>query len=208
MQQKKGGKLKWIIIAVVILGVIGAAMGGSDNNDVKDVTSNNQATKETETKETKDEEEPQTEETESEEEEPESEEKTEFYVGETAEQKDIQITLVNVTESTGSEFIQPDEGNVFVICEFDITNNSEEDINISSVMNFEAYCDDYSLNQDIMGLSVPEVEGKNQLDGSVAAGKKMNGIIAYQVPSTYSTLEINVAPDFWASNDIKFVYKK
>ncbi len=95
-----------------------------------------------------------------------------------------------------------------MICDFEIDNDSERDINISSVMNFEAYCDDYSLNQDIMGLQAPEAEGKSQLDGSVAAGKKMNGVIAYQVPSDYKTMEINVAPDFWSSKNIKFVYSK
>lgn len=195
MQKKKGGKLKWIIIVVIVLGVIGALAGG-DDNDVKDVTSNNQETKENGTEEKKNDEESA------------PEEKTEFYVGETAEQKNVQITLVNVIESSGSEFLKPDEGNLFLICEFEIFNNSENDINISSVMNFEAYCDDYSINQDIMGLQAPEVEGKNQLDGKVAAGKKMNGIIAYQVPTTYSSMEVNVSPDFWSSNDIKFVYKK
>ncbi len=38
MQKKKGGKLKWIIIAIIVIGVIGAVAGGSDDNKVKDVT--------------------------------------------------------------------------------------------------------------------------------------------------------------------------
>lgn len=76
------------------------------------------------------------------------------------------------------------------------------------MMNFEAYCNDYSINQDIIGLQAPEASGKGQLDGSVAAGKRMNGVIVYQVPSDYTTMEINVAPDFWSSNSIKFVYSK
>lgn len=136
------------------------------------------------------------------------EEKAEFYPGETAEQKDVKITLVSVTESLGGAYIKPADGNIFLLCEFEIENDSEKDISISSVINFEAYCDDYSLNQDIMGLQAPEAEGKGQLDGNVAAGKKMNGVIAYQVPSDYKTMEINVSPDFWLSNNIKFVYSK
>lgn len=194
--KKKGGKLKWIIIAIIVIGVIGAAAGGSEDKKVKDATEevkNNEDKKENKN-DSKEESEP--------------EEKTEFYLGETAEQKNVQITLANVTESSGSDFAKPDEGNIFLICEFEIANNSEKDINISSMMNFEAYCDDYSLNQDLMGLQAPEVEGKNQLDGNVAAGKKMNGVIAYQVPADYKTMEINVAPDFWSSNDMKFIYKK
>ncbi|EOS41818.1 DUF4352 domain-containing protein [Lachnospiraceae bacterium JLR.KK009] len=196
MKKKKGGKLKWIIIVLIVIGIIGAAAGGSEDDKVKDATEevkNNDGKKE-DKGDYKEDSEP--------------EEKTEFYLGETAEQKNVQITLANITESSGSEFAKPDEGNIFLICEFEIANNSEKDINISSVMNFEAYCDDYSLNQDLIGLQAPEAEGKNQLDGSVAAGKKMNGIIAYQVPADYKTMEINVAPDFWSSNDMKFIYTK
>ncbi len=204
MQKKKGGKLKWIIIAIIVIGVIGAAAGGSDDNKVKDVTEEVKNSEDSKKEEKEKKKEPKKEE----EKEPEEEEKTEFYPGETAEQKNIQITLVNVTESSGGDFVKPSDGNIFLICEFDIANNSEKDIAISSIMNFEAYCDDYSLNQDLMGLQAPEAKGKHQLDGSVAAGKKMNGVIAYQVPADYKTMEINVAPEFWSSNDIKFIYTK
>ena len=129
-------------------------------------------------------------------------------VGDTATLDNIQITLASVTESTGDEYVKPDSGNIYLILEFNITNNSKNDITISSIANFEAYCDDYTLNQDLGGLIAPESEGKNQLDGSVAAGKKMNGIIAYQVPENYSTFEINVAPDFWSNKAVKFSVTK
>lgn len=46
IQKKKGGKLKWIIIAVVVLAIIGAAMGGSDNSETD--TQNATATTESE----------------------------------------------------------------------------------------------------------------------------------------------------------------
>lgn len=200
-EKRKGGKLKWIIIVVLVIIVIGAVAGNKDDKKVKDATNNKQ-------EENNKKEEPQNSKEEDQETDSEPEEKTEFYLGETAEQKNVQITLANVTESLGNDFIKPDEGNVFLICEFEIANNSEKDITISSMVNFEAYCDDYSLNQDILGLQAPEAEGKKQLDGSVAAGKKMNGIIAYQVPADYKTMEINVAPDFWSSNDMKFIYTK
>ena len=192
--KRKGGILKWIIIILIVLGVIGAVSVEKYDDKVKDVTSN--------TKEENDEQNNYEDASKDE------EEKTEFYLGEIAEQKGVQIALVNVYESFGSDFITPNDGNIFLVCEFDIANNSEKDIHISSVMNFEAYCDDYSLNQDILGLQVPEANGKKQLDGSVAAGKKMNGVIAYQVPANYQTMEINVSPDFWSERDMKFVYSK
>ena len=64
-KKKQGGKLKWIIIAVVVLGVIGAAMGGgkgstttqepkvSDNKDKSDNDKVNETKEETK-EETKD----------------------------------------------------------------------------------------------------------------------------------------------------------
>ena len=184
-------KWKWIAAVFFAISMTGAIVGCGGEDAVKDVTNDKQA--ESGNSETKidDSEESEPEDTD-------SEEKTEFYMGETAEQGDVQFTLVNVYESSGSELITPDDGNIFLVCEFDISNNSEEDIGISSVMNFEAYCDDYSLTLDIMGLQVPEAEGKSQLDGNIASGKKMNGIVAYQVPSDYKTMEINVTPDFWS----------
>ena len=60
----------------------------------------------------------------------------------------------------------------------------------------------------LLKQKVPEAEGKSQLDGNIASGKKMNGIVAYQVPSDYKTMEINVTPDFWSGKDIKFIYSK
>lgn len=198
MEKKKGGCLKVVLIVVVVLiglGVIGSMLS-KDDNKVKDATptkSDASVTKNADSKEAEKATEP---------------EKTEFAVGETAEQKDIQISLVAATESAGTEYVTPDAGNVFLLLEFEIANNSSKDINISSIASFEAYCDDYSLTQDIMGLQAPEIEGKTQLDGSVASGKKMNGVIAYQVPSGYKNFEISVTPDFWSAKDIKFVINK
>lgn len=134
--------------------------------------------------------------------------KTEFGVGETAEYEDIQVSLVKVIQSKGDDmFIKPDDGNVFEICVFEIENNSSEDITISSLTCFEAYCDDTSLNQDIMGLQTPEAEKYGQLDGDIAAGKKMKGAIVYQVPKKWKELEVNVTPGFWSEENIKFVAK-
>ena len=194
MGKKKSGCLKPILIVIaifIVLGVIGS-MAGSDKNEPKKVnSSSDQSTTNTKSSEKE-----------------EKEEKTEFQVGETVSLKDVNVTLVSSTESAGSEYVKPDDGKEFLILEFNIENNSSKDINISSVANFEAYCDDYSLNQDILGQQAPEAEGKTQLDGSVASGKKMSGIIVYQVHTGYKSFEINVAPDFWSTKDIKYVINK
>lgn len=135
----------------------------------------------------------------------EAEEKSEYGVGETATINDVDITLVGAVESAGDDFFTPAEGNKFEILEFEIANNSDEEVAVSSIMCFEAYCDDYSIDVSYDGELAPEAEGKSTLDGTVAAEKKMNGIIAYEVPADFERLEVDVNLDVWSDEAIKFV---
>lgn len=128
-----------------------------------------------------------------------------FSVGEPVNLNDVIVTLVNVHESKGSSFFEPEEGKTFVLCEFEIENNSKKDINVSSTISFEAYIDNYSAAMD---LSATVSSEKSQLDGTIATGKKMNGEIGYQAPENWSNIEIRFTPDFWSRKDIVFVYEK
>ena len=131
--------------------------------------------------------------------------KTAFGVGEQVSLNDVIVTMNNVTESNGSQFNEPAEGNVFILCEFTIENNSEKDLAVSSIMCFEAYVDDYSTSMSLSAIIGAE---KNQLDGTVAAGKKMNGVIGYEAPADWKEIEIRFTPDFWSGKDITFVHSK
>ncbi len=188
-----GAKLKKghpILVGILILVVLVVAFGSSDGDEPKmaeNTAVGESAEFEVSAQETT----------------PEQEEKTEFHVGETAELKGVKATLVNVTESDGSDFNTPTEGNVFVICEFEIENNSDSEINISSAMSFNAYCDDYTCTFSLGALL--EKGDKNQLDGTVAPGKKFNGIIGYEVPSDWGELEIAFTPNVWSGKDIVFI---
>ena len=53
------------------------------------------------------------------------------------------MSLLNYEESTGSDYNKPSDGKVFVLAEFEIANNSDEELAISSVMSFEAYADSF-----------------------------------------------------------------
>lgn len=127
-----------------------------------------------------------------------------FGIGDRVEMNDIYVTLDNVTENSGTDYIQPAEGNIFVICEFTIENESDSEIAISSVMSFTAYADDYAVQLSIGGMSQA---GKQQLDGSIAAGKKMNGVVAYEVPADWSEIEVHFAPNVYSTKDFVFVHR-
>lgn len=126
-----------------------------------------------------------------------------FKVGETAELNNITVSLVDVTESNGSAYNTPTDGNVFVLCEFEIANHSDAEINVSSALSFEAYCDGYTCTYSLSAIL--EKGNKNQLDGTVAPGKRFNGVIGYEVEGDWSELEIHFTPDVWSSKEIIFI---
>ena len=129
----------------------------------------------------------------------------EFGIGEIVDLSDIVVTLVDVSENTGSQFLSPTDGNTFVVCEFEIANNSSKDITVSSLLCFDAYVDDYATS---LSLSATISVDKPQLDGTIAAGKKMRGVVGYEVPSDWSEVEIRFTPDFWSGKDITFIASK
>ncbi|WP_455501204.1 DUF4352 domain-containing protein [Gemmiger sp.] len=189
--QKPNGCLIAILVVVVLFILVGAIGGGSSKNDTASAgtasstaqTDSAAVSQETEAA-------------------PTPEPKTTYTVGETAEDKNIKVTLVSAEQSTGSQFLTPADGNVFVVLEFEIENDSDTDISVSSIASFEAYCDDYSVNMNLAANVL--YDNKNQLDGSVAAGKKMNGVIGYEVPADFKTLEVKFTPSFWSNRAITF----
>lgn len=187
--KNKGSKLPVIIGIIVAVIVIAAIAGGS--NQPKKVASSESA----ETAATSASTESQS-------------ANTSFGVGDTADFDGVQIKVSSAVLSRGSKFATPDDGKLYLGVIVDITNNASKDINISSIANFEAYCDDYTVDQQIMAYQSPEWDGITQLDGKVAAGKRMNGVIAYEVPEDFSKFELSISPDFWSSKKVKFDFTK
>ena len=171
-------KKKWSIVVIVIavIVIIGAAAGGSS---AKKVSSSDGASQGVSSNTTP------------------SSDKTTFGIGDTAELKSVQMTLVNAEEFGGADFFTPQDGYVFVGCEFEIANNSKNEINVSSYVSFNAYCDGYAISQSMTGASAWDKNGKKTLDGTVAPGKKLSGVIVYEVQSDWKELEVSYSPSFW-----------
>lgn len=182
--KQKKHRFLWIVLAVVVLlGILGAIGGGDSKPTLVASNQNTAASQETAAEPTKD----------------------SFGVGDTVALDGVSVTLKSVSESQGANFVKPESGKVFVLCEFEIENNSGSDIAVSSIMSFEAYIDDYSTNMDVSAIMASDV---GQLDGTVAAGKKMHGVIGYSAAVDWKDLEIKFTPNFWAGKDITFSYSK
>lgn len=193
-KKKQGGILKFIIIGVIVVVILGALLnGGDEDKEPKKVTDNENKDDANNTSQPTVTEKP-------------APEDITFTVGETAQLNDINVTFVSVNKSKGSDYNKPSDGKIFVLAEFEIENNSDKEISISSMMSFEAYSDSYSTSLSLSALI--EKGDKNQLDGTIAAGKKMNGVIGYELPTDWSELEIHFTPDFWSNKKIVFIATK
>ena len=189
-RKKQGGKLKWFIIAILIVAVIGAAAGGGGNDKpekIGNADGNTESNKDSSENKVDDEKE------------------TIFKKGEIAELNGVQVTLMDYKENAGSEYNKPSDGNVFLMAEFEIVNNTKEELGISSMLSFEAYADDYKLDYSL--AAIMEKEG-NQLDGEIAAGKKMKGGIGWEVPQDYQAVEVHFTDNVWSSNKFMFLIEK
>ena len=127
-----------------------------------------------------------------------------FGVGDQVVLDGVAVTLLSVTENSGQNYVSPDDGKVFVLCEFEIENNSSRDIASSTMLSFESYIDGYTTS---LSLTAMMSSDEPQLDGTIAAGKKMKGVVGYEAPQDWSEIEIRFSPSFWGS-EIIFEYKK
>lgn len=202
-KKKQSGKLKWIVIAVIVVILIAAIAGGGGDTTPQRVDNTNLPSESNEkqqgTSKTEDKQEETTK----------TEEKQEeiiFGVGETAELNGVRVTMTDYSESNGSEYNKPSDGNVSLLVEFLIENNTDSELAVSSLVSFEAYADDYALNYSL--AAVLEKETSNQLDGQIAAGKKMKGTIGYEVPADWQEVEIHYTDNVWSSSKFKFKITK
>lgn len=152
----------WLIIIVVLIGV-GGAMGGG--NEATKTASNDSASSKNKAEEAK----------------------TEFKVGEKAtfDDKSITVTEVQRNYDTGNQFAQPESGKEFVIVTVNITNDSDKTLDYNT---FEFKMQDSNgvqQNEAFTAIS----EGKLN-SGSLAAGGKVTGKLAYEVPKDDAGLKL------------------
>lgn len=131
-----------------------------------------------------------------------------FGLNETAAFSNLKFTATELKESEGDSngYFTPEDGHVFVGIKFTVENVSDEEQTISSILLFDGYVDDvkceYSLNAQI-------AFDEGTIDGAVAAGKKLVGWYALEVPQDWSVIELDVKNNWLSSQKpAKFVFSK
>ena len=124
-----------------------------------------------------------------------------FTVGDTVEMQDVRVTLHDVRTSYGESFLIPASGNVFLIFDIEIENNRDNEITISSLLCFDAYADEYALDLSLSGMTT---DSGKQMDGEIAPGKKMRGVVAFEAPEDWQIAELRFKPSVWSGKAFVF----
>lgn len=119
-----------------------------------------------------------------------------YDIGEPAEKGGIQVTLLDIEESSKTKYSTPSDGCVFLICKFEIVNNTTSDLSVSSLMSVDAYVDGYqkTINIGVMGEETAFGEGQ-QLDMTIIPEKKGVGVVAYEASKDWKEMEIRLTLD-------------
>ncbi len=124
-----------------------------------------------------------------------------FTIGDTVEMQDVRVTLHDVRISYGESFLNPASGNVFLIFDIEIENKRDNEITISSLLCFDAYADDYALDLSLSGMTT---DSGKQMDGEIAPGKKMRGVVAFEAPEDWKKAELRFKPSVWSGKAFVF----
>ncbi|MDH6371714.1 hypothetical protein M2444_003513 [Paenibacillus sp. PastF-3] len=190
----------WLIIVFVVIGVIGSQGNDSEPTVSKsepavakvDDTAATEKPVETEKPTSKPTEEPK--------------ETMITEVGQTITTKNFKLTVESLDKPKGNDYVKPSEGNEFVEIGIILENISSKDYMVSSMLMFNAYQDSFSINEDLMAHTLDSQIGT--MDGALAAGKKIRGKLAYQLPKDWKELEINTdftVLSFSSDGEIKIV---
>lgn len=114
----------------------------------------------------------------------------------------VTVILIRVVEVAGVGVEPPKEGNRYVVCEFEIENNQDTAIAVSATESFTV-CQDGQLLQ--LNTAPMADFDSPKMDGTIAPGQKMRGLISYEVSSSWTELTIQFAPEFWDGKEVKFV---
>lgn len=183
---KKGGKLKWVIIAVVVIAVIGVAAGsGGDNQEAKKTGEVSTSSQDKDSKQ-----EGKKEET-----------SNVFHAGDVVETDDFKITFLSAGQhQEDNEFTQPKEGYEYWKFEFQFENISDSDKTVSSMVDWECYADNAKVDQSWIG-------DNNGLDATLSSGRTTLGAIFFEVPVEAEKIELEYDISFFGNDKIIFVGK-
>jgi|SRR5580765_3126394 len=118
-----------------------------------------------------------------------------FKVGDTVKVgTDWQAVVNSAKTDSGGQYSALKSGDVYLVVDISLTNLSSQEQTVSSLIDFTL--------QDSTGQKYNESIDPNagaSLDGKVAAGSPLRGVIAFEVPSAQKSYQLHYSPDIVSS---------
>lgn len=192
-RKKQGGKLKWIVIAIVAILIIGAASGeDKSNNDTKKVGEVSKSDNSDTVVESSGTAEQSNEEAE--------DVQTEYHVGDILQDGDMKIVYMSSGEyKEENEYIQPKDGYKYIYLQFAFENTSEKSDDSISFYSFEGYADGYNVEM--------YYGGEEDLSATLSAGRTTTGYIYFEVPVDAKEIEVEYETNVFTEEKITFMYE-
>lgn len=111
------------------------------------------------------------------------------------------ITLVGCKESEGNSIWKPDSGNIFILVEFIIENNTKEEIAVSAILDFYAFYDGFACDNSFKAGTVVD----HSMNGYIPVGRKMRGQVAWEITKDWEKLEVHYKPVLWGDERVVFI---
>ena len=144
---------------------------------------------------------------------PTGEQNVEAQIGSKSDLKDYSVDLVKIVNvgTVGPDDVHAQEVNIYGAV-FDITNNSDTEISVSSLSNFHIVLEDGTIINGITIASMNRTEDALTdipvfLDTKIDSGETVTGFYAFEVPTGWSNFEINYFPEYSDETYDRLFYK-
>lgn len=187
-RKKQSGKLKWIIIAIIALILIGSMAGGSDDEKTDVGETTNQSTNKNESISSNKESVVDA-----------VEEKDEYiYVGDTFEKNGLKITLNDAVvdfQDYENEYgwNTPTDGMKYIMASFTFENTSDTDKYVS-IYDFDCYADNTNCEEKY-GLDDDDFVNTN-----LSSGRNVSFKVYFEVPVDAESIELEYELNSWNSD--------
>ena len=188
-RKKQGGKVKWIIIAIIVLAILGSAMGGNDedsDNTSSNTTSTTAAKKETSEKSTAKKEKKAT-----------TEQKdSTIKVGDSFECGNLKITVNSLEEDCdGNSIYTPGDGNEYIKTNFTFENIGKSGDSYVSIYDFQCYADNTACDQIYLG-------DNTFVNTNLSTGKNVSFDTYYEIPKDAKKVTLEYDASVWTDKKI------
>lgn len=124
-----------------------------------------------------------------------STQQTVYKIADQVKSGDYVFSVNSVRKSTGTQYIKPADGSIYLIPNVTIQNNSKDKATISTLI--QMYIKDSEGNKYTPAI-FSDATGK--VDGELLAGDKVKGDVGFEIPTTAKGLKFYFNPN-WISGE-------